>query len=149
MTPEDMARIHAAAFAPTRGWSAAEFAALLDGPYVTLFARSCAFALVQTVDDETELLTLATAPEAQRQGLARSLLREWLSETLAKRAFLDVSADNPRARRLYEKLGFVEYGRRRDYYARSDGACNDAVLMQKALTPRHHANSAAPAVKTG
>jgi ribosomal-protein-alanine N-acetyltransferase len=44
--------------------------------------------------------------------------------------FLEVSATNDAARRLYDGAGFVEVGRRPRYYA--DGT--DAVLMQRALT---------------
>ena len=41
--------------------------------------------------------------------------------TPAHRLELDTSAENPRARRVYEKLGFVHEGRVRDVYRLDDG----------------------------
>lgn len=149
MTPQEMARIHAAAFAPERGWSASEFDSMCHTPQVVPYLRPLAFALTRTVADETELLTLATHPAAQRQGFARALLENWLSETEAQLAFLEVAADNTPAQRLYAQLGFVETGRRRNYYARSGASRVDALLMQKALTCRHDDKSAPTGAKTG
>lgn len=41
--------------------------------------------------------------------------------THAHRLELDTSAENPRARRVYEKLGFIHEGRVRDVYLLEDG----------------------------
>jgi len=144
-----MAHIHAAAFAPERGWSEAEFHALASNPLVTVYCHASAFALVRTIADESELLTLATAPSARRQGLAMELMTRWLAETQARTAFLEVAADNAAAQRLYTQLGFAETGRRRNYYARANAPRCDAVLMQKAVTHRQDDNSALEAPKTG
>lgn len=148
MTPEEMAGIHAAAFAPQRGWTAQEFLDLCRTKHVQCFSRPGAFALVRTIADETELLTVATEPGAQRLGLAEALLRSWIRNTTAHRAFLEVAERNAPALRLYQKLGFVEYGRRKGYHARADGTREDAVLMQKALSRRHSGESGADATKT-
>jgi diamine N-acetyltransferase len=52
------------------------------------------------------------------EGLGRSVLTETLrivfDELGAHRLFLDVVEDNPRARHLYESLGFVYEGTKRD-----------------------------------
>ena len=136
MTPADLARIHAAAFAPERGWTAAEFADLLAQTHTQLFARSDGFALTRTIAGETELLTLAVDPAAQGRGTARGLLTDWLAQTRAEAdtAFLEVAADNVRARHLYTALGFTVSGVRKGYYARGASAAADAVLMTRAST---------------
>jgi RimJ/RimL family protein N-acetyltransferase len=45
---------------------------------------------------------------------------------------LEVLSHNRIARALYEKLGFVETGRKKDYTKRN-GACVDSILMQMAM----------------
>lgn len=86
------------------------------------------FAAWQMVADEAELLGLAVAANARRQGIARQLL---LASEAAMpglhSAFLDVRADNLAAQALYRACGFAENGRRRGYYR--DGT--DAILMHK------------------
>ncbi len=135
MTPEQLAHIHGEAFAPQRGWTAREFADLLKQPSVVLFSRPEGYALLRVVANEAELLTLAVRPTAQRKGVASDLMREWLSKTDAKRAFLEVAEDNGAAKALYQRHGFEVSGRRKAYYKRSDGVAVDAVLMQLALGP--------------
>lgn len=134
MTPEALARLHGEAFAPERGWTAAEFDDLVKLPTVHLFERPQAFALVRVVADEAELLTLAVSPAARRQGLADTLMREWMRTLPATSAFLEVAADNRAAQALYEKHGFVVCGRRKAYYTRPGTASVDALLMQAPLT---------------
>lgn len=136
MTADEMARIHAAAFAPERGWTAAEFANLLAQPYTQLLNRPEGFALTRTLAGETELLTLAIDPPAQGQGVARALLVDWLAQTrsTADTAFLEVAADNATARHLYTALGFAQTGARHGYYARGAAPAVDAILMTRAST---------------
>ena len=96
-----------------------------------------AFALIRVVADETELLTIATHPAHQRQGLARALMAGWLAEAAqrgARRAFLEVAHDNAPARALYGACGFAECGLRRGYYARPDSPAADAVVMARPVT---------------
>jgi ribosomal-protein-alanine N-acetyltransferase len=68
-----------------------------------------------------EVLNLAVAPEARRRGLGRELLEAGLLELAARGAdevFLEVRESNLAAQALYRDYGFVEVGRRRDYYTR-------------------------------
>lgn len=139
MTPERLAQIHGDAFAPERGWTAAELADLLKQPTVALFARSEGFALVRVVAGEAELLTLAVIQNARRKGVAKGLMREWLKKVDASYAFLEVAEDNTAATSLYRHCGFEVCGRRKAYYARQTGAAADAVLMQLAIPPRRSA----------
>jgi ribosomal-protein-alanine N-acetyltransferase len=136
VTPETLARIHAAAFPGERGWSAAEFTDLLSQPTVRLETSGAAFLLGRIVAGEAEVLTLATDPDARRQGHARRALTAFLAtcaEEGVTRIFLEVAADNAAALGLYDREGFVTTGRRRGYYARPGAAAVDAILMERAL----------------
>lgn len=149
MTPEELARIHGEAFAPTRGWSESEFADLLMQKTVDLHSHPDGFALVQTVAGESELLTIAVVPKSQRQGIASALLQDWLKSTKADYAFLEVAEDNHAAIALYERHGFAVCGRRKGYYARPDHTKVDAVLMRFAITTTNTGFSGHQHPKTG
>ncbi len=137
MTPQAMARLHAAAFTQSRPWSAEEFAALLDSTGTFVTGDETAFALVRVIADEAELLTIATDPAHRRQGRARRLLETMHAETGARggaRVFLEVADDNLAARALYEASGYSLAGRRKGYYHRADGPAADALIMVHDLT---------------
>ncbi len=136
LTPAQMAATHAAAFTQSRPWSAQEFATLLDSPLVFATGDARCFSLLRVIADEAELLTIATDPAYQRQGLARTCMSDW--ETRARacgaaEAFLEVAQDNAPAQALYRTCGFAECGRRTGYYRRMDANPVDAILMRKAL----------------
>lgn len=136
MTPAEMARIHAAAFAQGRAWSKTEFADLLAQPGCFAVGDTRAFALVRVVADEAELLTIATHPAHRRRGLARALMAAWTRRAAqcgAGRAFLEVAADNAPAIALYQATGFTPCGRRRGYYRRPDAAAVDALIYARDL----------------
>ncbi len=128
--PARLATLHASAFdAP---WDADAFAALLAQPGVFAVERPDGFVLMRVVADEAEVLTLAVRPSARRLGLGRELTREGAATARAlgaDRVFLEVAEDNGPARALYTGLGFVEAGRRRGYYAATDGGRRDALLL--------------------
>ncbi|MEM9576483.1 MAG: GNAT family N-acetyltransferase [Pseudomonadota bacterium] len=134
MTPRQLADLHARAFAPERGWTEDEFISLCSAAHVQLYTVGHGFALVRSVADEAELLTLAVDPDQRRQGVARALMRHWMSDSAAATAFLEVAADNTAAIALYTNFGFESTGRRKAYYARMNAARVDALLMQTALT---------------
>lgn len=149
MTPEAASALHCSAFAPERGWSAAEFTALLANPGVRLHELGQGFALVREAAGETELLTLAVAPSARRRGLGSALLTAWLDTSRAEVAFLEVAADNAAALRLYERSGFRSVARRRGYYRRGNADAMDAVLMRRDLTPGQCIETRGNKPKTG
>ncbi len=87
-------------------------------------------ALARVVAGEAELLRIAVRPGQRRQGVGRHLLRHVLSalaDACPGGIHLEVRASNVAARHLYAREGFVEQGRRRDYY---QAPREDAVLMQ-------------------
>lgn len=136
MTPKAMAALHARAFTDQRSWTATEFADLLASPHRVLVTDPKGFLLGRVLAGEAEVLTLAIAPDAQRQGRARGLLARFLAEAGAMgavQAFLDVAGDNLPARALYTQAGFTEVGRRRGYFARVQGPAVDAIVMARDL----------------
>jgi len=58
----------------------------------------------------TEISAVCTAPEHQGRGLAASIVGSLVNDIRAggRHPFLNVTVENVRARRLYEKLGFKE-----------------------------------------
>lgn len=144
MTPRQLAHIHAAAFAQSRGWSASEFAALTASPLCFVIAEPAGFALGRAIADEAELLTIATLPQARRQGLGRRLLAGFETTAAARGArqvFLEVAADNPAAIALYEAADWQHGGRRAGYYTRPGKASVDALVMTKKLPLGHPRDS--------
>ncbi|MFT7593807.1 MAG: ribosomal-protein-alanine N-acetyltransferase [Paracoccaceae bacterium] len=138
-TPADMAATHAAAFTQARPWSAAEFTKLLDHPLCFATGDARCFTLVRVVADEAELLTIATHPDHQRQGLARAVMADWQATAQARgaaRGFLDVAADNSAAIALYQSSGYEISGQRRGYYRRAGHPAVDALLMSCAFPLR-------------
>ncbi len=136
MTPADLALIHAAANSRERPWSEAEFADLLAHPATILTGDSRSFVLGRVVLDEAEVLTLATHPDHQRQGLARAALTAFervSRQRSAKTCFLEVAEDNHPAKALYLSNGYAQIGRRRGYYHMADGAQVAALVLQKTL----------------
>jgi len=130
-----MAALYAAAFPASRPWSGAEIAGLIAGPGGFAVSAETGFAIGRAIAGEAELITIAVAPEARRQGAGRALLAAFLTEARARAAdmaFLEVAADNAPAIGLYRATGWAETGRRRGYYARPDGAV-DALTMSVTL----------------
>jgi [ribosomal protein S18]-alanine N-acetyltransferase len=84
---------------------------------------------------EAEIFTLCAAPSARRQGIGRGLIEHLFARARrggARSVGLEVAADNLAARTLYEQLGFIQAGRRRDYYRRG-GTVVDALLLRRVL----------------
>ncbi|HEX4509482.1 MAG TPA: ribosomal protein S18-alanine N-acetyltransferase [Burkholderiaceae bacterium] len=86
--------------------------------------------------DEIHLLNITVARGHQGGGHARRLLVNVYAQGRAHGAsavWLEVRESNARARALYLREGFVEAGRRRDYYPAPLGRHEDAILMTRAL----------------
>ncbi|WP_342773081.1 GNAT family N-acetyltransferase [Pararhodobacter zhoushanensis] len=138
MTPDALATLHGLCFTAPPPWSVRSFANLLDSPFtfLTHAAQGRAFALGRVIAGEAELLTLATDPDARRQGLARAQLAAFDAGAKARgagTAFLEVAEDNIAARALYEGAGWVQTGRRPAYYVAVDGRSVAALILCKSL----------------
>jgi ribosomal-protein-alanine N-acetyltransferase len=93
------------------------------------------YAYARVAVDEAELLAIGVVPSARRRGIGRALLAGVAAQARrrgARRLFLEVAAPNAAARRLYADAGFVEVGRRPDYY-RGDSGRVAALVMRLAL----------------
>ncbi len=91
------------------------------------------YAGVLTVGTEADIQTIAVVPELRGRGQGRRLMRQLLATAAqagAREVFLEVRADNPVARGLYDSLGFAEIGVRPRYY-QPDGV--DAIVMRHEL----------------
>ena len=93
----------------------------LDG-YAGLFAPNGA--------QEGDIQTIAVAVTARRGGLGRALMNALIGEARTRgvrELFLEVRADNPGPKRLYETLGFEQIAVRVGYY-QPDNV--DAIVMR-------------------
>lgn len=131
-------RVMERSFDPAYGeaWTAAQCSGLLPMPGVWLtLARVgeevAGFALARIVLREAELLLLAVRRDRQSLGIGGALLERFrlIAETRgAERLHLEVREGN-HAVNLYDKAGFREVGRRRDYYKGRDGQMFDALTL--------------------
>lgn len=77
------------------------------------------------VSHVAQLGTLAVDPGRHGQGVARAMVSDAIARLKAegvRRVELYAEADNARGLRFYQKLGFVEEGRLRDFYKRAGDA---------------------------
>jgi [ribosomal protein S18]-alanine N-acetyltransferase len=129
-----LAAIHAAAFSEREAWGedAIALQLALPGAFGLIDDRG-GMLLARVAADEGEVLTLAVAPVARRQGVATGLLRAAKEEIAARggrAVFLEVAAGNVSALALYRRQGFFEVGRRRHYYADA----TDALVLRVNLS---------------
>lgn len=130
-----LARLHVKSF--DASWSEAEFLSLLANPHVAGLilqedGSDAGMALVQSVAQESEILTLCILPRLRGNGLGYQLLHACCDIARvagSRHLFLEVSDRNAPAMALYTGFGFTETGRRPRYY----GDDSDAVLMTFAL----------------
>ena len=87
--------------------------------------------VINLILDEAHLLNITVKPESQGRGFGLRLLEHLMQEAYklgGRECFLEVRASNQAAYRLYERFGFNEVGRRRDYYP-AVGGREDALVM--------------------
>lgn len=79
--------------------------------------------------DELHVATIATHPDYRGRGIGKKILIHALRAARDEgvvRAFLEVREGNAVAIEMYQNLGFVEDGRRKEYYKDNN---EDAILM--------------------
>jgi ribosomal-protein-alanine N-acetyltransferase len=99
-----------------------------------------------------DIQTIAVAPFARGIGLGRGLMHALITQARRRHVaelFLEVRADNPIARSLYESLGFVEIGIRRGYYQPDNVDAIAMRLQVPAAVAGPAASGAAPGVTDG
>ena len=85
----------------------------------------------QTVCNETDMMNVAVTAGFRRRGIAERLVLALVEELKAmdsRSLTLEVRASNAPAIGLYEKLGFVQTGLRKNYYRNPK---EDALIMRK------------------
>lgn len=126
----------------TMPWSEATFRGLLrrrDAELVVAEAGGGVVGYTATwyVVDQAELGNVAVAEAWRGQGVG-ALLVEYALRNAARRGtrevFLEVRPTNVSARRLYERFGFHQVGRRSRYYSQPT---EDALVMRRALAGDH------------
>lgn len=132
-----ISRLHCALF--ESGWDIASVERTLSHPGSIAFIATggtgtdaCGYALAQAAADEAEILSLGTAANCRRKGIAEGLLRavkQAAFEAGTRRLFLEVAASNRAALSLYEKAGFEKIGVRPRYYTSAAGTSDDALIL--------------------
>ncbi|NJD91092.1 MAG: ribosomal-protein-alanine N-acetyltransferase [Geobacter sp.] len=100
-------------------------------PLVALDAEGAVLGYIcaMQVLDEGHILNVAVAPEARGKGIGRLLCERVLADCRAADAAfvsLEVRVSNHSAIELYQRIGFVECGRRKRYYENGE----DAIMME-------------------
>ena len=127
-------------------WSEAAFLAELDLPHSRVLVARMAgpssqmhgllpeigtlagYVCFWNVAGEAQILNLAVHPRYRRRGVGRALLVHALKlagEEGARQAVLEVRRGNSAARRLYESVGFKQWGERPGYY----GVVKEAAIL--------------------
>jgi ribosomal-protein-alanine N-acetyltransferase len=141
-SPRDAAAIatlHAASF--RRGWSDGEIERLLLERNIVAHRAMTGrtlqgFILSRLAAGEAEILSVAVASARRGRGLARALLNLHLRRLAglgARAVFLEVDEDNEPARRLYNRAGFREVGRRPGYYQQGRDRAATALVLRRDL----------------
>lgn len=93
---------------------------------------------------DVDILQIWVSTLQQNKGYAKQLLATVLQNVkkMAKvdKIFLEVRSDNHRAKHVYQQAGFVEVGRRKDYY-KVDGWTFDGLVMLKQIKMNDNENT--------
>ncbi len=119
-------------------WSEKSIASEVENPlscWLVAEVDGCVVGYVgsQSVLDAADMMNIAVAPDYRRRGIAEALvcaLTDRLRSNGVIALLLEVRVSNGQAIGLYEKLGFVEVGRRRNYYHNPK---EDALILRKEL----------------
>lgn len=82
--------------------------------------------------DQADIALVATDPAFRRKGVAQTVINRLIEALLQKGVtvvYLEVRVSNDGAKALYEKLGFIAVGKRKNYYKNSE----DAIVMAKVI----------------
>ena len=134
-----IAALHGVSF--HRGWSDGEIERMLSDRNVlahrATYGRSfIGFILSRLIAGEAEILSVAVASRRRGTGVARRLLDLHLRRLAglgARAVFLEVDEDNVPARKLYQRAGFREVGRRDGYYQAPKGKSTAALVLRRDL----------------
>lgn len=117
-------------------WSERSVAAELENPLslwlVALLGRTVVgYVGSQSVMEQADMMNIAVNPDYRRRGIAESLIERLVAELKDKQVSsltLEVRASNAPAIALYRKLGFIQVGKRPNYYRNPR---EDALILRK------------------
>lgn len=118
-------------------WTTEEYNKLVESGVILAAEEAgkfCGFVCARAVAGEWEIENVVVGAEFLRRGIASELVRELIQRAQSEGAsaiLLEVRESNVPARRLYEKHGFCEIGRRRAYYR---DPAEDAILYALRFT---------------
>jgi ribosomal-protein-alanine N-acetyltransferase len=122
-------------------WTFEQYGKLLDSGVILVAEEAvaeearqlCGFVCANAVAGEWEIENVVVPAAFLRRGIASELLQALIDQAKREAAsviLLEVRESNVPARRLYEKHGFLEVGRRRGYYG---DPAEDAILYKLSL----------------
>lgn len=126
-------------------WSANAYATELGNPnayYVVAKTEDgslAGYGGIWVVVDELHITTIGTDPEMRGRGVGEKMLLALMAEGIergATRATLEVRETNIAALRLYQKYGFEEAAKRRQYY--SDNRENAVIMWAEGIATRDY-----------
>jgi ribosomal-protein-alanine acetyltransferase len=119
-------------------WTAQQYEKLVRGGIVLVAEAAggvCGLICAQSVASDWEIENVLVADQFLRAGIGSALVQELIrraQQADVSAILLEVRESNLAARQLYEKHGFREVGRRRNYYA---DPVEDAILYHLRLRP--------------
>lgn len=138
MGAEDIAQVAAIEVEVTADpWTSKQFQQSLEDHQCLVICRQNAdptapigYMVMCTVLDQAEILNIAIDPNYQGHSFGSQILNYGLQSLPAviQEVLLEVRVSNFPAISLYFSYGFIEVGRRRDYY-RTEFGREDAILM--------------------
>lgn len=104
-------------------------------------AKLVGYSILAMMVDEAHVLNCCVAPPSQGRGLGRHMMQHLISRLSLMQLpslLLEVRPSNAAAVHLYTDLGFIEIGRRRDYYPAplEEGGREDALVMRYSADSR-------------
>jgi len=117
---DDLVQLHKNCFYK-KAWKKEELIKTLSLETTDAFAfykkeNMIAFLIVQSCDNESEILSVGVHSDYRSNGIATKLIEKFIADKKRGIVFLEVASDNIYAISLYEKLGFLLFSVRKNYY---------------------------------
>lgn len=103
-----------------------------DQPRTTMGRTLLGYWVAMRGVDEMHLLNITVAPEHRRHGWARTMMQALAAQAMAEGLhwlWLEVRVSNLAAQALYNQMGFLTVGKRKQYYPTTAGQREDALVM--------------------